>query len=92
MNLTSMFKIKDINNKIKANDQSALLGKVPITVLPMSVVNLLVKVDAGETKFLGNKAALPITICTAKASPKARAIQKIIAVKIPGTAALKTTL
>ena len=36
-------------------------------------------------------AAFPITIWTAKASPKARAIPKIIAVKIPPRAAGKTT-
>lgn len=51
MNLTNKLKKSDMSNSIKAKDQRALLGKVPMMVLPISVVNLLVKVEAGDTKL-----------------------------------------
>ena len=61
-------------------------------VFPIPMVKIEVKVEAGVTKEFGIKAAFPITIWMANASPKARAIPKTTAVKIPGTAARKTTL
>ena len=88
---TNALKTNDISNKISANDHKALLGKVPSIVSPIPEVNWLVSVDAGEIKFLGMMAALPMTIWTAKASPKARAIPKITAVKIPGVADRRIT-
>jgi hypothetical protein len=63
-----------------------------MTVLPIPVVSTDVNVDDGDTRLFGINAAFPITICTAKASPKARAIPKTTAVIKPGVAARKTTL
>ncbi len=61
-------------------------------VFPIPMVKIDVNVDAGVTKLVGINAALPITIWIANASPNARAIPNTTAVKIPGTAARKTTL
>ena len=86
-----MLKNNDINKRTNANDHKALLETVPITVLPIPIVKTLVKVEAGANKLSGNRVALPMTIWTANASPKARAIPKTIAVMIPGKAARNKT-
>ncbi len=75
-----------------ANDQRTLFSNVPITVFPMLIVKILVNVEAGVTNPVGIKVALPMTIWTANASPKARAIPKTTAVSRPGVAARNTTL
>lgn len=85
-------KTNDINNKINAKLHNALFSSDPITVFPIPCVKTDVNVAAGDVKFCGINAALPTTIWTAKASPKARAIPKTTAVKIPGVAARKMTL
>jgi len=87
-----MLNSKDINKRIKANDHRTLFWTVPMIVFPIPMVKIDVNVDAGVTKLVGINAALPITIWIANASPNARAIPKTTAVKIPGTAARKTTL
>ena len=75
--------MRDINNKTKAKDHKPSLAGVPITLFPIPVVITEVKVAAGFIKPFGRLTVLPITIWTAKASPKARAIPKIKAVIIP---------
>ena len=85
-------KNSDIINSTRAKDHRALFGKVSNTVFPIPVVKILVNVAAGVKTSFGKTAAFPITICTASASPKARAIPKIIAVNNPGKEARTTTL
>ena len=57
----------------------------------MPMVSTLVSVEAGVNKPAGIWIALPMTICTAKASPKARVMPKITAVINDGAALLSTT-
>lgn len=54
-----------------------------MTVFPIPIVNIEVKVAAGVVKEVGITAEFPTTIWIARASPKARAIPKTTAVKIP---------
>ena len=88
---TNRLKINDIKSKTKAKDHRASFGRVPMTVFPIPAVKIEVRVADGEIRLVGITAAFPITICTARASPKARAIPKITAVKIPGKAARRIT-
>src|SRR5262249_13486267 len=74
-----------------AIDQSALFHSLPPTVLPMSIVMMLVKVIARSVSALGMIAVFPMTICTASASPIARAMPRMIAVSKPGRAAGMST-
>ncbi|CIV89209.1 Uncharacterised protein [Streptococcus pneumoniae] len=62
-----------------------------MTVFPIPIVNIEVKVAAGVVKEVGITAEFPTTIWIARASPKARAIPKTTAVKIPERAAFKIT-
>ena len=59
--------------------------------LPMPMVSTDVSVDAGVNSDEGIWAALPMTICTASASPKARVIPKMTAVMSEGRALRSTT-
>ena len=91
MNFTNILKPRLINKSTKARDQRTLFETVPMTVFPIPIVKTDVNVAAGVVKEVGITAEFPTTIWMARASPKARAIPKITAVKIPGLAALSVT-
>jgi len=84
-------KHNEISKSNKAMDHRALLGSVFIAVLPICMVMTLVMVLTGSNIDFGTFAALPITICTAKASPNPLAKPNTIAVNIPGVAAGSNT-
>lgn len=86
-----MMKNSDIASSTIASDQRILLSSVPITVFPIPIVKILVNVEAGSNNDVGITAEFPITICTARASPNARAIPNTIAVKIPERELRSTT-
>ena len=73
-----------MRSNTKASDQRTLLLTVPMTVFPIPMVKIEVRVEAGVVSEVGTTAEFPTTIWIAKASPKARAIPKTTAVKIPG--------
>ena len=62
-----------------------------MTVFPIPMVKIEVRVEAGVVSEVGTTAEFPTTIWIAKASPKARAIPKTTAVKIPERAAFSVT-
>ena len=72
-----------MRSNTKASDQRTLLLTVPMTVFPIPMVKIEVRVEAGVVSEVGTTAEFPTTIWIAKASPKARAIPKTTAVKIP---------
>ena len=80
-----------MRSNTKASDQRTLLLTVPMTVFPIPMVKIEVRVEAGVVSEVGTTAEFPTTIWMAKASPKARAIPKTTAVKIPERAALSVT-
>ncbi|MNC05141.1 hypothetical protein D3C75_526020 [compost metagenome] len=55
-----------------------------MVVFPIPSVITLVKVEADSKSDFGTNGAFPITICTASASPKARAIPNTIPVIMAG--------
>ena len=81
----------DMSKSSSASDQSTSLCTVPIASLPMPMVSTDVSVDAGVNRLVGIWIALPMTICTASASPNARVIPKMTAVISDGAAERRTT-
>ena len=62
-----------MRSNTKASDQRTLLLTVPMTVFPIPMVKIEVRVEAGVVSEVGTTAEFPTTIWIAKASPKARA-------------------
>ena len=61
-----------MRSNTKASDQRTLLLTVPLTVFPIPMVKIEVRVEAGVVSEVGTTAEFPTTIWIAKASPKAR--------------------
>ena len=83
---------KEITNKNNAMVHKAILYSLPSIVPPISAAIALVKLTVGSNKDLGKAFILPITIATAKASPKARAKPSTTPAKMPCFATGKTIL
>ena len=86
-----MMNTSDMAKSSRASDHSTSLCTVPMASLPMPMVSTLVSVDAGVNRPEGIWMALPMTICTARASPKARVMPRMTAVISDGAALLSTT-
>src|SRR5438132_1503101 len=69
-----------MTSRIRLIVHSASFQVEPNVVLPMSTVIWLVRVLMGAVKLVGSTGALPITICTASASPAARVMPSTTAV------------
>ena len=62
INLITLLNAKLISKSTKASDQRTLLLTVPITVFPIPIVKIEVKVEAGVVKEFGTTAEFPTTI------------------------------
>ena len=69
----------------------AALYSPPSIAPPMSAEMAVVKVLAGRNSDVGKTFIWPITMATARASPRARARPRMIPVKMPPLAAGSTT-
>ena len=85
-------KRNDKRKRSNAIVHKAALYSPPSMAPPISAEIAVVNVLAGKKSDVGKTFIWPMTMATAKASPKARARPKIIPVKIPPFAAGKTTL
>ena len=80
--MTKMNK-NDSRNRTKAIVHRAALYSPPSMAPPMSAEIAVVSVLAGRNRDVGKTFIWPMTMATARASPKARARPRIMPVKIP---------